>query len=172
LLLLGSGPALQAQKVRVVLSSGGAKGLAHIGVLKQLEANGISIDYIIGTSMGAVVGVMYSASYSPHEIEQIVLSTQFQHWVSGKQLQDKTFNYLMAEPDPSALRLGVAINSTLRARVVPNLVNDINLNFALARLVAPAGAECGYDFDRLFVPYRCLVAEVFTRTQVVQRRAT
>jgi NTE family protein len=101
-----------------------------------------------------------------------VLSTQFQHWVSGKQLQDKTFNYLMAEPDPSALRLGVAINSTLRARVVPNLVNDINLNFALARLVAPAGAECGYDFDRLFVPYRCLVAEVFTRTQVVQRRAT
>jgi NTE family protein len=38
--------------------------------------------------------------------------------------------------------------------------------------VAPAGAECGYDFDRLFVPYRCLVAEVFTRTQVVQRRAT
>jgi NTE family protein len=101
-----------------------------------------------------------------------VLSPQFQYWVSGKQLQDKTFNYLMAEPDPSALRLGVDINSTLRARVVPNLVNDINLNFALARLVAPAGAECGYNFDRLFVPYRCLVAEVFTRTQVVQRRAT
>jgi NTE family protein len=78
----------------------------------------------------------------------------------------------MAEPDPSALRLWVAIDSTLRARVVPNLVNDINPNFALARLVAPAGAECGYNFDRLFVPYRCLVTEVFTRTQVVQRRAT
>jgi NTE family protein len=172
LLLLGSGPALQAQKVRVILSSGGAKGLAHIGVLKQFEANGISIDYIIGTSMGAVVGAMYSAGYSPHEVKQVVLSPQFQYWVSGKQLQDKTFNYLMAEPDPSALRLGVDINSKLRARVVPNLVNDINLNFALARLVAPAGAECGYNFDRLFVPYRCLVAEVFTRTQVVQRRAT
>jgi NTE family protein len=66
LLLLGSGLALRAQKVRVVLSSGGAKGLAHIGVLKQLDANGISIDYIIGTSMGAVVGAIYSAGYSPH----------------------------------------------------------------------------------------------------------
>jgi NTE family protein len=159
----------QAQKVGLVLSGGGAKGLAHIGVLKQLEANGIPIDYIIGTSMGAVVGAMYSAGYSPREIEQIVLSPEFQYWVSGKQLQDKTFNYLTSEPDPSALRLGVALDSTLHARVTPNLVSDLNLNFALARLLAPAGATCGYDFDRLFVPYRCLAAEVFTRTQVVQK---
>ncbi|TVT40404.1 patatin-like phospholipase family protein [Hymenobacter setariae] len=169
LLLLGCPTSLRAQKVGLVLSGGGAKGLAHIGVLKQLEANGIPIDYIIGTSMGAVVGAMYSAGYSPREIEQIVLSPQFQYWVSGKQLQDKTFNYLTAEPDPSALRLGVAIDSALRARVVPNLVNDINLNLALARLLAPAGATCGYNFDKLFVPYRCLAAEIFTRTQVVQK---
>jgi NTE family protein len=138
-------------------------------VLKQLEANGIPIDYIIGTSMGAVVGAMYSAGYSPREIEQIVLSPQFQYWVSGKQLQDKTFNYLTAEPDPSALRLGVALDSALRARVVPNLVNDLNLNLALAKLLAPAGATSGYDFDKLFVPYRCLAAEIFTRTEVVQK---
>jgi NTE family protein len=169
LLLLGTVSPLRAQKVGLVLSGGGAKGLAHIGVLKQLEANGIPIDYIIGTSMGAVVGAMYSAGYSPREIEQIVLSPQFQYWVSGKQLQDKTFNYLTAEPDPSALRLGVALDSTLHARVVPNLVSDINLNLALAKLLAPAGATCGYDFDRLFVPYRCLAAEIFTRTQVIQK---
>jgi NTE family protein len=160
---------VRAQRVGLVLSGGGAKGLAHIGVLKQLEANGIPIDYIIGTSMGAVVGAMYAAGYSPREIEQIVLSPEFQYWVSGKQLQDKTFNYLTAEPDPSALRLGVAIDSALHARVTPNLVSDLNLNFALARLLAPAAAESGYNFDKLFVPYRCLAAEVFTRTQVVQK---
>ena len=51
----------QAQKVGLVLSGGGAKGLAHIGVLKQLEKNHIPIDYIVGTSMGAVVGGMYAA---------------------------------------------------------------------------------------------------------------
>ncbi len=159
----------QAQKVGLVLSGGGAKGLAHVGVLKQLEANHIPIDYIIGTSMGAIIGAMYSAGYSPSEIERIVLSPEFQYWASGKQLQDKTFNYLTAEPDPSALRLGVAIDSTLRAQVSPTLVNDLNLNLALARLLAPAGATSGYDFDRLFVPFRCIAAEVFTRTEVVQK---
>jgi NTE family protein len=160
---------VQAQKVGLVLSGGGAKGLAHVGVLKQLEANGIPVDYIIGTSMGAIIGAMYSAGYSPREIEQIVLSPQFQYWASGKQLQDKTFNYLTAEPDPSALRVGVAIDSTLHTQVSANLVNDLNLNLALARLLAPAGATCGYDFNNLFVPFRCLAAEVFTRTEVVQK---
>ena len=158
-----------AQKVGLVLSGGGAKGLAHIGVLKQLEANGIPIDYIIGTSMGAVVGAMYSAGYSPREIEQIVLKPEFQNWVSGKQLEDKAFNFLTAEPNPSALQLGVSIDSTLHTRITPNLVNDLNLNFALARLLAPAAAEADYNFDNLFVPYRCLAAEVFTRRQVVQK---
>ncbi|MGI4864705.1 MAG: patatin-like phospholipase family protein [Janthinobacterium lividum] len=158
-----------AQKVGLVLSGGGAKGLAHVGVLKQLEANGIPVDYIIGTSMGAIIGAMYSSGYSPREIEQIVLSPEFQYWASGKQLQDKTFNYLTAEPDPSALRLGIAIDSTLRAQVSANLVNDLNLNLALARLLAPADAEAGNDFNKLFVPFRCLAAEIFTRTQVIQK---
>lgn len=172
LALLLTGLALtpaRAQKVGLVLSGGGAKGLAHIGVLKQLEKNHIPIDYIIGTSMGAVIGAMYASGYSPTEIEQIVLTPQFQYWVSGKQLEDKTFNYLTAEPSPSALRLGVAIDSSLRARVSTNLVNDLNLNFALAKLLAPAGASSHYDFDQLFVPFRCLAAEVFTRRQVVQK---
>jgi NTE family protein len=158
-----------AQKVGLVLSGGGAKGLAHIGVLKQLEANGIPIDYIIGTSMGAVVGAMYAAGYSPREIEQIVLKPEFQYWVNGKQMQDKTFNFLTAEPAPSALQVGVSIDSTFHTRIMPNLVNDINLNLALAKLLAPAAAEANYNFDNLFVPYRCLAAEVFTRRQVVQK---
>jgi len=67
-----------AQKVGLVLSGGGAKGLAHVGVLRQLEKNHIPIDYIVGTSMGAVIGGMYAAGYSPAEIEQIVLSPEFQ----------------------------------------------------------------------------------------------
>ena len=61
-----------------MLSGGAARGLAHIGVLKELEANGISIDYIIGTSMGAVVGGLYAAGYSPAEMEAIARSPEFQ----------------------------------------------------------------------------------------------
>ena len=159
-----------AQKVGLVLSGGGAKGLAHIGVLKQLEKNHIPIDYIVGTSMGAVVGGMYAAGYSPQEIEQIVLSPEFQNWTSGKPLESKTFNFLTAEPSPSALRLGIAIDSTFQARVSTNLVNDLNLNLALARLLAPASASAQYDFDKLFVPFRCMASEVFTRQVVEQKK--
>ena len=168
LTLLANYPA-PAQKVGLVLSGGGAKGLAHIGVLKQLEKNHIPIDYIIGTSMGAVVGAMYAAGYSPKEMEEIVLAPEFQNWTSGKQLESKTFNYLTAEPSPSALRLGVAVDSTLDFHVSTQLVNDLNLNFALARLLAPAAAQANYNFDNLFVPFRCLAAEVFTRQQVIQK---
>ncbi|MBF9239238.1 patatin-like phospholipase family protein [Hymenobacter sp. BT683] len=159
----------QAQRVGLVLSGGGAKGLAHVGVLRQLEKNKIPIDYIVGTSMGAVIGGMYAAGYSPDEIEQIVLSTDFQRWTSGKPLESKTFNFLTSEPSPSALRLGIAIDSTFQARVSTNLVNDLNLNLALTRLLAPASASSGYDFDKLFVPFRCMASEVFTRTVVEQK---
>ena len=151
------------------MSGGGAKGLAHVGVLRQLEANGIPIDYIVGNSMGAVVGAMYCAGYSPREIEQIVLSDDFQHWASGQALPDRTYNYLTAEPNPSSLRLGVSLDSTFNFQVVPNLVNDLNLNITLAQLLAPGAAAANYNFDNLFVPYRCLATEVFTRKKVVQR---
>ncbi len=73
------------------MSGGGAKGIAHIGVLKALEENHIPIDYITGTSMGGVVGAMYAAGYSPKEIEYIALSTDFQDWVSGK--YDSDYSY-------------------------------------------------------------------------------
>ena len=162
----------RAQRVGLVLSGGGAKGLAHIGVLKQLEKNHIPIDYIVGTSMGAVVGGMYAAGYSPTEIEQIVLSPEFQNWTTGKPIESKTFNFLTAEPSPSALRLGIAIDSTFQARISTNLVNDLNLNLALARLLAPASASSGYDFDKLFVPFRCMASEVFTRQVVEQKKGS
>ncbi|MDQ2773039.1 MAG: patatin-like phospholipase family protein [Bacteroidota bacterium] len=159
----------QAQRVGLVLSGGGAKGLAHVGVLKQLEKNHIPIDYIVGTSMGAVVGGMYAAGYSPAEIEQIVLSPEFQNWTSGKALESKTFNFLTSEPSPSALRLGIAIDSAFQMRISTNLVNDLNLNLALTRLLAPASAACHYDFNQLFVPFRCMASEVFTRQEVEQK---
>ena len=162
----------QAQKVGLVLSGGGAKGLAHVGVLKQMEKNHIPIDYIVGTSMGAVIGGMYAAGYSPNEIEQIVLSPEFQNWTSGKPLESKTYNFLTSEPSPSALRLGIAIDSTFQARISTNLVNDLNLNLALARLLAPASASSNYDFDQLFVPFRCMASEVFTRQVVEQKKGS
>ena len=80
-----------AQKVGLVFSGGGAKGFAHIGVLKALEEYNIPIDYIVGTSMGGIVGGLYSAGYSAIEIEDIFISDDFQLWIIGK-LSSK-YNY-------------------------------------------------------------------------------
>ena len=62
-----------AQRVGLVLSGGGSSGVSHVGVLKALEENNIPIDFITGTSMGALIGGLYASGYSPHEIEQIFL---------------------------------------------------------------------------------------------------
>ena len=61
-------------KVGLVLSGGGAKGAAHIGVLKYIEEAGIPIDYIAGTSMGSIIGGMYALGYSSDEILDIIIS--------------------------------------------------------------------------------------------------
>ncbi|QHL88170.1 patatin [Nibribacter ruber] len=176
LLLLWLGAGLQnssAQKVGLVLSGGGAKGLAHVGVLKVLEKNRIPIDYIVGTSMGAVVGSLYSAGYSPQDIEDLMLSPEFQYWVSGRQLEDHAFNFFSLDPSPAALRLPITFKSSIQVRpVAGGLINDVNLNYALATTLAAGGAISNYDFDNLFVPFRALAAEIFTRQQIVQRKGS
>ena len=78
-------PSNSRLKVGVVLSGGGAKGMAHIGVLKVLEQNGIPIDYIVGTSMGSIIGGLYAIGYSPDQLDSLVRA---QDWTTL--LTDKT----------------------------------------------------------------------------------
>jgi len=73
-----------AQKVGLVLSGGAAKGLAHVGVLRALEDNDIPIDYIVGTSMGGIIGGCYAAGMSPDQIEAMMLSPEFLRWIRGE----------------------------------------------------------------------------------------
>ena len=63
---------LQRTKVGVALSGGGAKGAAHIGVLKYMEEIGIPVDYVTGTSMGSIIGGLYSLGYSPDEMAKLI----------------------------------------------------------------------------------------------------
>ena len=62
----------QRKKVGLVLSGGGAKGMAHIGALKVIEEAGIPIDYVVGTSMGSIIGGLYSIGYSSEQLDSIV----------------------------------------------------------------------------------------------------
>nr|WP_294897454.1 patatin-like phospholipase family protein [uncultured Pedobacter sp.] len=155
-----------AQKVGVVLSGGGAKGLAHIGVLKALEENHIPIDYITGTSMGGVVGAMYAAGYSPKEIEYIALSTDFQDWVSGKYDSDYSYFFQKKEANPSFISAKLQIDTGFNLKFRSNLVNDIPLNFALLELLGQASANAKNNFDNLFVPFRCIVSDVLSQKMI------
>ena len=88
------------QRVGLVFSGGGATGFAHIGVLKALEEHNIPIDYISGTSAGALVGAMYASGYSPTEIELIVLSDKFQLMSTGD--LEEEHKYYINQPDEDA----------------------------------------------------------------------
>ncbi len=163
---------VQAQKVGLVFSGGGAKGLAHIGTLKALEENNIPIDYITGTSMGAIVGGMYAAGYSPAQMEKIALSSEFQDWVSGRYQSDYSFYFQKSSPNPSVLTAKMAIDTSLRLSFSPNLVNDIPLNFALLELFSQASAVAKDNFNNLFVPFRCMASDILSQKSVTVEKGS
>lgn len=156
-----------AQKVGVVLSGGAAKGLAHIGVLKALEENGIPIDYVVGTSMGGIVAGCYAAGMSPGEIESMVLSKDFLRWVNGK--PELGYNYYYNKPDDngSFVRFNLSLDSAFTLNLNTAIASDLTLNFALAERLAQPAATARNNFDSLFVPLRVVAADIFTQSQVI-----
>lgn len=107
-----------AQKVGLVLSGGGAKGLYHIGVIQALEENGVPIDYVAGTSMGSIIAGLYAAGYSPEQMREIVASGDVKRWVSGR-IDDSHRYYYREQDTPPAiigLRFDVSRESRLRRR--------------------------------------------------------
>ena len=127
-----------AQKVGLVLSGGGAKGAAHIGVIKALEENGIPIDYITGTSAGAIVGSLYAMGYTPEEMVELMLSEEFSYWQTGT--VENEYKYYFKRPDPTPEFGHFSIDMTdslqVKASFLPqSLINPIQMNQAfMARL--------------------------------------
>jgi NTE family protein len=160
-----------AQGVGLVLSGGGAKGLAHVGVLKALEENNVPIDYLAGTSMGGVVAACYAAGLNPQQIEDIVTSDDFQRWINGK--LERGYNYYYSKDDlnPSFIRIHLSLDSTRNFNLKSNLANDLSLNFALAQTFTIPSAIARNNFDSLFVPLRLVASDIFTQTAVVLKNA-
>ena len=153
----------QGQKVALVLSGGGAKGLAHIGAIKALEENNIPIDYVVGTSMGGIVGGMYAAGYSPVEVEEIVTQSYFQQWLRGILGEKYAYFYSKRDVNSSLLTLDLSVDSAFTTTLNTNLASDLAINFVFAEMLAQASERASYNFDNLMVPYRAVAAEVFTQ---------
>lgn len=160
---------LNAQKVGLVLSGGGASGVTHVGVLKALEEYGIPIDYISGTSMGALVGALYASGYSPLEIEQIFLSEEFKNWAVGN-LDDNYSYYLRKkDDDASMLTVKLALDTTWEFNLPTSLVSSSNINFGLLSLFSPSTTYAQDNFDSLFVPFRCVASDIISKKEVIFR---
>ena len=160
---------LLAQKVAVVLSGGGAKGVCHIGVLKALEEACIPIDYIAGTSMGAIIGGLYASGYSPGEMERIITSKDFSDWVSGKIDPKYVYYFRQPHPDASWMTFRFRYDSVLQTQLPTNIVSPVRMDFAFLELFADASAAAGYNFDSLMIPFRCVASDVDENKPVVLR---
>ncbi|MCM1254966.1 MAG: patatin-like phospholipase family protein [Duncaniella sp.] len=158
----------ERQTVGLVLSGGGAKGIAHIGVIKAFEDNGIPIDYITGTSMGAIVGGLYASGYSPEEMMELIESKGFAYWSTGKIDPAYVYYFQTDNTKPSFINLNLGKDSTSITSVLPmSLIDPIPMNYAFFELFSPYTAQCDEDFNRLFVPFRCVTSDVYAKHKVV-----
>ncbi|HWS59954.1 MAG TPA: patatin-like phospholipase family protein [Flavobacterium sp.] len=153
---------IKRPKIGLVLSGGGAKGFAHIGVLKVLEQAGIKIDYIGGTSMGAVVGGLYASGYNASQLDSIVTVTNFDNLLidyvprSSKSFYEKRNDELYALVLPfNNFKIGVP-QSLSKGMFNYNLFNRLTLHARHVR-----------DFNQLPIPFLCMATDIEIGKQVV-----
>ena len=154
-------------KVGLVLSGGGAKGFAHVGVLKELEKAGVQIDYIGGTSMGSIIGGMYAAGYSPNQIEVFIKNADFNALVQDKiPRREKTFfekTYVEKHTFSLPLEKG-KIHLPLGLSKGQNTLN------LLTEIFSPVDNVT--DFSKLPIPFYCVATDLETGKEVVLEKGS
>lgn len=166
-------PGVSAQKVGLVLSGGGAKGLTHIGIIRALEENNIPIDYITGTSMGAIIGSLYAMGYSPDDMMQLIKSPDFKRWYSGEVEENYVYHFKKDLPTPEFLNIRFSFKDSIKnmkPQFLPtSVVDPIQMNLVFLDLFARGTAACKGDFSKLFIPFRCVASDVYNKQQLVMR---
>lgn len=159
---------LCAQRVGLVMSGGGARGLAHIGVIKALEENNIPIDYVAGTSMGAIVAALYSMGHTPEEMIEMMKTEDFHRWYTGTMDQDYMFYFKKNRSVPGLISLHFGFKDSMRvATPATSIVNPNPMNLGFLEIFAGYTAACKGDFDNLMIPFRCVASDVYNKKQVV-----
>ncbi len=157
----------QHQSVGLVLSGGGARGIAHVGLIKALEDNEIPIDYITGTSMGAIVGSLYACGYTPEEMMQLFTSDYFKYMSTG--ITDPSMVYYFTRPDESPQFFTFPLGKGTPGNVYnpQSLINPMPMDFGFMEIFSPYTAQCDSNFNRLMVPFRCVASDVKGRHKKV-----
>ena len=158
----------------LVLSGGGAKGLTHIGIIRALEENGIPIDYIAGTSMGAIVGSLYAMGYSPDEMEALLKSDDFKRWYSGNVEEKYIYYFKKNPPTPEFINIRISLKDSLKnvkPQFLPtSIVDPIQMNIVFLQLFGQATAASKANFDSLYIPFRCIASDVYNKRPLILKK--
>lgn len=154
-------------KIGLVLGGGGAAGVAHVGVLKVLEANNIPIDVIAGNSMGAIIGSLYASGMSAAEIEKVVHDLDWislfrddpSHEIKSYQQKQQSADFF------SAFSVGVSKDGV---KLPSGLIDGQRLMFELRRLLKPV--ERVSNFDLLPIPFRAVATDIRTGAAVTLKQ--
>lgn len=153
----------QRKKVGVVLSGGGAKGVAHIKALKVIEEAGIPIDYIVGTSMGSIVGGLYAIGYTPEQMDSMVRKQNWNFLLSDRVKRssmsltdrERSEQYVLSLPFTKNPKDAIS-GGFMKGQNLANLFSDLTV-----------GYHDSIDFNKLPIPFACVAADIVNGNQVV-----
>ena len=154
--------------VCLVLSGGGSRGIAHVGVLKELEKNHIPIDYIVGTSIGGIIGGLYASGYSVDELEALVDTTDWNSVLSLTQDNERQDLYLSHKVAADRKQLSLRFDG-LRPIIPSALSTGQRLTNFINQLTLQSLYHPVHNFDDLKIPFRCVSTDLITGRQIVFR---
>jgi NTE family protein len=174
-------PAGKRPKIAVVMSGGGAKGIAHIGVLKYLEELGIPVDIVTGTSMGAVIGGLYSLGYTSSEMDALVQTRDWNYIISDKysretlSYEEKKENeqYLLSVPFMRSQSIQKDIENEKQTSTVKAILGNIPSSMVQGQNIfdlltaLSVGYHDSIDFNTLPIPFACVAVDMNSRKEVV-----
>lgn len=156
------GKTAKPPRVGLVLSGGGAKGLAHIGALKIIEEAGVKIDYVGGTSMGAIIGALYASGYSATELDSIFQNTDFTNLIQDNLPRSAKTFYEKEDSERYALTLPF---NKFKISFPPAISGGQNIYNELVRLLYHV--KDIQDFKKLPIPFFCIATDVEKGTEVL-----
>ena len=165
-------------KVGVVLGGGGAKGAAHIGVLKYLEEIGIPVDYVAGTSMGSIIGGLYALGYTPDQLQQLISNVDWSKYIGNKIDRPTLSNEMRRRNSTLIANIPFSLdnlsdnnsNKTLISRLPSAFVNNSSLINLFNDLCV--GYQEQMDFNDLPIPFACVATDMITGKEVVLRHGS
>lgn len=145
----------QNPKIGLSLSGGGAKGFAHIGVLKVLDSLGVKVDYISGTSMGAIVGGLYASGYTAKDIEKIVLDTDFYSIIANEKTREEGTFF---NKNNEKYIINIPIKNG-KINVLPKALSTGQKNIYMMKELFKNVSTVD-DFSKLPIPFMCIATNL------------